>query len=86
MAAFHIYALYPILEREALIRVGVFFFLNGVGTVSEAAIWGHKKHWMKTMLAWAFQTALASWTAAGLNIPNGLSRIRWSEVCDAPRY
>lgn len=86
MAVFHIYALYPILYREGLFRIGAFFFLNGIATVSEAAIWGHKKHWLKTALAWIFQTSMASWTAAGLNIPNGLSRIRWSEVCDAPIY
>jgi hypothetical protein len=44
MAAFHMYALSPILNREGLTRIGVFFMLNGVATVSEAAIWGHKKH------------------------------------------
>lgn len=44
MAIFHIYALSPILDREALVRIGVFFMLNGVATVSEAAFWGHKKH------------------------------------------
>lgn len=44
MAAFHIYALSPILNREGLTRIGVFFMLNGVATVSEGAIWGHKKH------------------------------------------
>lgn len=86
MAVFHIYALNPILDGEALVRIGLFFFINGIGTVSEAAIWGHKKRWTKTVLAWAFQTTLASWTAAGLNIPNGLSRIRWSEVCGAPKF
>ncbi|KAE8452161.1 hypothetical protein EG329_001628 [Mollisiaceae sp. DMI_Dod_QoI] len=84
MALFHMYALYPILDREALFRIGAFFFLNGIATISEAAIWGHKRHWMKAALAWGFETALASWTAAGLNIPNGLSKIRWKELCDAP--
>ncbi|CZR50772.1 uncharacterized protein PAC_00646 [Phialocephala subalpina] len=83
MGLFHIYALYPILDHEALIRIGTFFFLNGIATVSEAAIWGHKKHWIKAGLAWIFQTSLATWAAAGLNIPNGLSRIRWREICDA---
>lgn len=86
MAVFHMYALYPILDREELYRIGIFFFLNGVATVSEAAIWGQRKHWLRATLAWVFQTTMASWTAAGVNIPNGLSRIRWSEVCDAPRY
>jgi len=86
MAIFHIYAMSPILSREAEIRIGIFFFLNGIGTVMEAAIWGHKRHWLKTTLAWIFETTLASWTAAGLNIPSGLSRIPWKNICDAPNY
>jgi hypothetical protein len=52
MAIFHIYALYPILNREALMHIGVFFMLNGVATVGEAAIWGHKRHWLKAAMAW----------------------------------
>lgn len=84
MAVFHMYALYPMLNQKAIGRVGMFFFVNGIGTVAEAGLWGHRKHWMKTLLAWAFETTLASWLAAGLNIPNGLSRIRWSDVCRAP--
>lgn len=86
MAIFHIYALYPILNREALMRIGVFFMLNGVATVSEAAIWGHKRHWLKAAMAWLCETILASWAASGLNIPNGLSRIPWRELCDTPSY
>jgi hypothetical protein len=81
MAIFHVYALLPILNHEALIRIAVFFFLNGVATVTEAAIWGHKKHWMKTILAWIFETTVASWTANGMNIPNGLSKIPWRDMC-----
>jgi hypothetical protein len=81
MALFHMYALAPILTRSALIRIGMFFFLNGIATVTEAAIWGHKKHWLKTVLAWAFETSISSWTAAGMNIPNGLSKIPWREIC-----
>jgi hypothetical protein len=83
MAVFHVYALLPILNNQALARIGVFFFLNGIATVAEAAIWGHKKHWTKATLAWIFETLLASWTASGMNIPNGLSKIPWREICDA---
>jgi hypothetical protein len=83
MALFHIYGLMPILDREALFRVGVFFFLNGIATVSEAIVWGKKKHLLKTVLAWIFETSLATWTASGVNIPNGLSKILWRELCDA---
>lgn len=86
MAIFHIYALSPILDRDALARIGVFFIANGIATVTEAAIWGRKRHWVKSMLAWIFETAIASWVASGLHIPNGLSRIRWMEVCDVPTY
>ena len=83
MILFHIYAMYPVTDSQGLYRIGMFFFLNGITTVSEAAIWGHKRHWIKAALAWGFQTALATWAAQGLNIPNGLSRIRWKEMCDA---
>ncbi|KAG4433333.1 hypothetical protein IFR05_011182 [Cadophora sp. M221] len=86
MAIFHMYALSPILDREGLLRIGLFFFFNGIATVSEAAIWGHKRHWVKTVLAWVFETSIASWAASGLNIPNGLSRVRWMEICDARTY
>ncbi|KAG4414145.1 hypothetical protein IFR04_012711 [Cadophora malorum] len=86
MALFHMYALSPILDREGLVRIGLFFFFNGIATVSEAAVWGHKRHWVKTTLAWMFETTVASWAASGLNIPNGLSRIRWLEICEPRTY
>ncbi|PBP19167.1 hypothetical protein BUE80_DR010043, partial [Diplocarpon rosae] len=63
MAIFHIYALSPILNMSALVRIGAFFMLNGIATVFEAAIWGHKKHWVKTSMAWFFELAVASWAA-----------------------
>lgn len=64
----------------------MFFFLNGVATVVEAMIWGKRRHWLKGVFAWIFETVLASWTASNAGIPNGLSKIRWKDVCDAPRY
>ena len=81
MAAFHVYALLPILDEEALIRIASFFILNGIATVAEAAVWGTKKHWTKALIAWIVETGLASWTASGMNIPNGLSKIPWRELC-----
>lgn len=86
MAVFHVYALRPILTDQALRRIGIFFLLNGIATVFEAMLWGHKKHWVKAALAWAFETALASWTASGINIPNGLNKINWGAACSSGRY
>jgi hypothetical protein len=86
MAIFHAYALAPILSKPEIIRICAFFLINGVATVAEAALWGEKRHWAKAVLAWIFETAISSWTAAGMNIPNGLSKIPWRDVCNAPSY
>lgn len=86
MGLFHVYAIAPIIDREALVRIGLFFVLNGIATVFEAMIWGRKRHWMKAVLAWIFETVLASWTASALNLPSGLSKITWAEVCHPPSY
>jgi len=83
MAIFHAYALYPMLSNEALKRVGLFFVLNGIATVVEVAIWGVKKHWLRAVLAWVFETAIASWTASAVDIPRGLANLRWWEICEA---
>jgi hypothetical protein len=83
MAIFHVYAFSPIMDTAGLQRVGIFFLLNGIATVVEALIWGHRRHWLKTALAWAFEATIASWTAEAARIPNGLSRISWRELCDA---
>jgi len=83
MAIFHMFALQPIVSRAALFRIGVFFSLNGVATVAEASVWGRKKHWLKALMAWAFETSIATWTASGMNFPNGLSKVPWKDVCDA---
>jgi hypothetical protein len=81
MAIFHIYALSPILPRDSLVRIGLFFFINGIATCTEAAIWGRKRHWLKAVLAWSFEIVLATWTAEAARIPNGLSRIPWRSMC-----
>lgn len=83
MAVFHVYALAPILPYEALKRIGLFFIYNGMATVVEAKVWGHKKHWVRAVLAWGFEMGIATWTARGVPIPNGLSKVRWRGVCDA---
>ncbi|KAI9825261.1 MAG: hypothetical protein M1832_001295 [Thelocarpon impressellum] len=81
MAAFHVYALEPLLPRRSTVRIGLFFLLNGVGTVVEGAIWGRRRHWAKTALAWVFEIWLASWTAEVAHIPKGLGKIAWHEIC-----
>ncbi len=83
MAAFHIYTLQPILPRNSLYRIGCFFLLNGVGTVSEGALWGRRKHWAKTQFAWMFELALATWTVKALQMPQGLHQIPWTNMCGA---
>jgi len=84
MAIFHMYALAPILPRSSLIRIGLFFLLNGIGTVAEGLLWGKRKHWAKVVLAWTFETLLATWTAQAAHIPNGLSKIPWRDMCGPP--
>ncbi len=84
MAIFHIYALAPILPKSSLIRIGLFFLLNGIGTVVEAMLWGKRRHWVKAVLAWTFETMLATWTAQAAHIPNGLSKIPWRDMCGPP--
>lgn len=84
MACFHMYALNPILPRSSLIRIGLFFLLNGIGTVVESVFWGKRKHWLKVVLAWTFEIILATWTAQAAHIPNGLSKIPWRDMCGPP--
>jgi Membrane bound O-acyl transferase family len=81
MAIFHVAVLIPLLPIDGLLRVGLFFLLNGVGTVVEAAIWGKRKHWLKAMMAWTFEVLLATWTAQTAQIPNGFSQIPWWDIC-----
>ncbi|EEP76573.1 predicted protein [Uncinocarpus reesii 1704] len=85
MGFFHVYALTPLLPLDALLRISAFFFLNGVGTVMEEAMWGRQVHWGKTLLAWVFELAIASWTVEGLSVPKGLRSISWKNICDVGR-
>ncbi|PGG97051.1 hypothetical protein AJ79_09365 [Helicocarpus griseus UAMH5409] len=82
MGFFHAYGLKPLMPFDALARIYAFFFLNGVGCVIEDAIWGRKAHWGKTILAWAFELTIASWTVEGMSVPKGLKDIHWAGVCD----
>ncbi|EEH08451.1 conserved hypothetical protein [Histoplasma capsulatum G186AR] len=82
MGFFHVYGLKPLLPFDALARIYAFFILNGVGAVIEDAIWGRETHWGKTILAWVFELAIASWTVEGLSVPRGLKNIQWTTICD----
>ncbi|RKF60239.1 hypothetical protein OnM2_052051 [Erysiphe neolycopersici] len=75
MAVFHMYCLYPVLDQKAVNRIGLFFVLNGIATLTEAAIWGKKKHWAKAALAWTFQTILATWVASSIDLPSNTLKI-----------
>ncbi|QSZ29212.1 hypothetical protein DSL72_003723 [Monilinia vaccinii-corymbosi] len=81
MAAFHVYALAPLLTHQALFRVAMFFVLNGFATVGEALVWGKSGGWLKVGLAWVTEMGLAAWTAGALGIPRGIHGIRWGELC-----
>ncbi|KAL1960704.1 hypothetical protein VTO42DRAFT_6534 [Malbranchea cinnamomea] len=85
MGFFHVFALAPLLPVDALLRIAAFFLLNGIGAVIEGAVWGRRAHWGKTLLAWAFELAVATWTVEGLSVPNGLRNIRWESICDVGR-
>ncbi|TGO14050.1 hypothetical protein BTUL_0059g00360 [Botrytis tulipae] len=82
MAAFHVYALAPMLTDKALFRIGTFFVLNGFATVGEAMVWGRKESWVKTGLAWVTEMSLAAWTADALGIPRGVHGIKWRDICE----
>ncbi|POS86331.1 hypothetical protein EPUL_002744, partial [Erysiphe pulchra] len=80
MSVFHMYCMYPILDQKAVNRIGLFFFLNGIATLAETAIWGKKRHWAKATLAWTFQTILATWVASSINLPSNTLTILWNEA------
>ena len=70
------------ISAGGLKRIGMFFVLNGLATIFEEMIWGHKQHWVKAVLAWSFEISVSTWTAEAVKIPNGLSKIPWQEMCD----
>lgn len=82
MAVFHMYTLSPFLNPTALNRVGLYFFLNGVATVIENAIWKKRKHWVKLVLAWVFEISIASWIVSSMNIRGNLLGVPWYRGCE----
>jgi hypothetical protein len=81
MGAFHVFAMQPLLPGVSLARIGLFFVINGIATVCEVAIWGHRKSWLRVGIAWLFETALATWAMETVYIPRGLTQIPWRNIC-----
>ncbi|KAA8570461.1 hypothetical protein EYC84_002742 [Monilinia fructicola] len=81
MAVFHVYALAPMLTDKALLRIGMFFVLNGFATVGEALVWGRRESWVKTGLAWVTEMSLGGLDSRRAGIPRGVHGIRVGELC-----
>ncbi|KAF2013183.1 hypothetical protein BU24DRAFT_493722 [Aaosphaeria arxii CBS 175.79] len=85
MAAFHMYALEPLLTREGIRRIGWFFVGNGILTVAETGVWGRKRHWVRALMAWIAELSLASWTVAAADLPDGALKANWRGLCEWKR-
>ncbi|KAF2799135.1 hypothetical protein K505DRAFT_321387 [Melanomma pulvis-pyrius CBS 109.77] len=81
MAAFHVYALAPLLSLEGRKRIGVFFVGNGVLTVLESVVWGRRRHWLRAGMAWGVELALASWTVGAAEVADGVLAVDWRALC-----
>lgn len=81
MAIFHIYALIPILPYHALLRSGLFFVINGLGSVIDSIIWNHRKHWLRALIAWIFEIGVSTWAISGMDLPQGARWIDWLKLC-----
>ena len=71
MAVFHVYALALVLLQEMMMRVGLFFVLNGAGLVAAIAVWGRKTGWGRTGATWGFEVGLAGWVVRGVGFQMG---------------
>ncbi|KAK5151727.1 hypothetical protein BJ546DRAFT_227031 [Cryomyces antarcticus] len=81
MAAFHVHGLAPLVSNDGLWRIWWFFLANGALVVLETAVWGKKKHWVRTLVAWGVEGVMASWCIRGLRIPQGVGHVTWGDVC-----
>jgi hypothetical protein len=86
MAVFHMWTLAPLLSLEGVKRMGLFFVINGVLTVMEVAIWGKRRHWLRAVLAWASEVAIASWVAMAVPFAEGLMHLDWRGICRPRDY
>ncbi|KAF1969229.1 hypothetical protein BU23DRAFT_557906 [Bimuria novae-zelandiae CBS 107.79] len=81
MAVFHAEVMSPILSREGKMRIGLFFVLNGLFTVIEAALWGKKRDWRRALMAWIIELSLASWAVETAQVADGLLNADWRGLC-----
>ncbi|KAF2270650.1 hypothetical protein CC78DRAFT_411118, partial [Lojkania enalia] len=81
MAVFHMYALEPLLNDEGRRKIGWFFVVNGIFTVAEVAVWGRKRHWARTVVAWCIELAISTWTIRAVPIADGVLGADWKGLC-----
>jgi len=81
MALFHVWALSPYVEPVGLSRVAVFFMANGAGSVADYWVWERQNTWTRVVVNWAFEIFLAQYTVAKFDIPDGLLRIDYRNIC-----
>ena len=81
LQVYHAWALYPLVSPEGRIRLFLFFFLNGIATVIDYAIWRNGNSYLRTFISWVICTVLATWTVAECNVPNGILAIPWNNLC-----
>lgn len=81
MAIFHVWGLVPYVPREGLFRVFVFFMANGVACVLDYAVWKERNTWLRTVVSWIFETAMAQWAVDKCDIPDGLWSIDYGNIC-----
>lgn len=81
MAVFHAEVMSPLLSAEGKMRIGLFFVLNGVCTVSEVAVWGKKRDWRRALAAWVIELGLASWAVETAQVADGLLNADWRGLC-----
>ncbi|KAJ6261009.1 hypothetical protein Dda_3674 [Drechslerella dactyloides] len=83
MGVFHAYIGWAVM-RDSVYGWGVvvgFFVMNGIATVLESVLWGRRRSWVRAVLAWGFEIALASWAMSGVEFPRELWRVHDPLFC-----
>ena len=81
MAVFHVWSFEPYVGREGLIRIGLFFIANGVGSIVDFWIWGTKNTLVRIFVNWVFEVFWAQYAAAKCDVPDGLMAIDFKNIC-----